>query len=134
MCEGLSLPKCEELFKPAWLPLNNGLNDWGRVGFTTSSLGATQQLSCKLQFLLPLRSIQKMLFHTLSLVARQFVPDVLVRKLIDDRVKLLTKRRIGQQTKLNSLLLCLVQLTEQISPNEVFTVYNYDGCSFDSAR
>ena len=67
-----------------------------------------------------------MFLGTFAFVVRQFIPDILIRQLIDDRVKLLAKARICQQTELNSLLLCLLQFTEQISPNLVLHFFNYD--------
>ena len=86
----------------------------------------TKQLSCKLQFLLPLRGVQKILFNTLTLVVRQFIVDVLIGKLVDNSVKFLGIGRIREQTELNFLLFRLLQLAEQVSPNLFFSVFIYD--------
>src|SRR5215216_696250 len=124
MCKRSLSPKREELFEQARRSLNHTVKSLS--AFTALSISVTKQLSRKLQLPLPFRRVQKILFNTLTLRVRQFIVNVLVRHFIDGSVKLLAKRRIRQQTELNSLLVCLLQLAEQISPNLVLQILNDD--------
>lgn len=83
-----------------------------------------KQFTRKLHLVLTFRGSQKVLFNPLPLLTLKFIPNVLIRDLVDYSVKMLAKRRIREQTQFQPLLILFSQLPEKILSYLVFIFFN----------